>query len=131
MDKETRGIIEESLDVAIRKLDINDITGWILEEYPIRSIKDLALGYVLGSLSRYVHTVIDHQKWFKKFKERDREWKKEYESKHGKKWEDIKTKGDVKPIRAYLTKKDTIEIRDMLKRRIPDIAEFIDKELNR
>lgn len=65
LKKETRGILEESFDAMIEKLDINDIIGWILEEYPSRSIQDLALGYVLGFSSHYARNLV----WRKKLEE--------------------------------------------------------------
>ena len=130
MDKETRGLIEKTLDYSVETLDINDITGWILEEYPAGSIPDLALGYVLGSLARYAHRAVMSEKWTKKFqKKREKELGKEFVKEMEEKSE--KTTKNVKAIRVHLTKKDTAEIRDILRRRILDIMDRINRELNR
>lgn len=102
MDRETRGLIENQVDEMIRTLDINDITSWIVEEHLITSDKDLALGYVLGSLVRYAHTVMVFHK------SRDKSKK-----------------------RIIITKKDITEIREILKRRIIDITDIIERQSNR
>jgi len=130
LDKETRGTIENSLDEMIRGLDINDITGWIVEEYPITSVKDLALGYVLGSFARYAYTLMLSEKWGKQSKKRlEKEAGREVAERINKSLENAVK--DMKPLRVNLTEKDYVEIREMLKRRILDIQGIIDRELNR
>ena len=131
MNKETRGTIENSLDETIQQLDINDITGWIVEECSLTSVRDLALGYVLGSLARYAYTLVLSEKWRKQSRKGlEKEVEREVVDRIDKSLENAVK--DMKIPRAVnLTEKDYTEIRGMLKRRIIDITDIINRELNR
>lgn len=130
MDNETRGTIENSLDGIIRNADIEDIAGWIEEEYPITSVTDLVLGYILGSLARFAYQTVLMEKWNKKArKDLEKEVGKAVAKKIYKGLDDFVE--DIEPPRVNLGEEDYAEIRGMLKRRIPDIQGTISRELNR
>ena len=130
MDEKTRGQIENALDYMIDRLNIRDITDWIFEGYQIKSFEDLAIGYVLGSFSRYAHDVIRQEKISKSImRETEAKLGKEKAKELLKRLE--KRDEDTKPIRVALTEKDTAEIRDLLRRRFLDIIDRINRELNR
>lgn len=101
MDKKTRGFVEKSLD-AVLKTNITDGMRWIVDESPIKSPEELALGYVLGSLTRLLHDTVRTKRILLKRKKA-----------------------------LNLTENDVTEIRDMLRRRLPDIREKIARELYR
>lgn len=48
MDKRIRGLIEITLD-KVEAIDIVDDIKWVEQEIPIKSLKALAIGYVVGS----------------------------------------------------------------------------------
>lgn len=48
MDRRIRGFIEVTLDV-VEATEIVDSIKWVEQEVPIKSLKDLAIGYVVGS----------------------------------------------------------------------------------
>lgn len=101
MDKKTRGLIERNLDYIIKKTDITEGMLWLLDDFLPKSPEDLALGYVLGSLKRYAREVIRMNKILKHRKNTD------------------------------VTDEEEMIIRDMLRRRIPEFLDKINRELNR
>jgi len=101
LDKRTRGNIEKTLDKTIANTPIIETVGWILEGYLMKSVEEIALGYMLGALKNYVHLALSLEKITK-----------------GRRHKDV-------------TEEDEIEIKDMLTRRIPDIMDKINRELNR
>jgi len=133
LDKETRGIIEQSFDFVLEQ-DILEVVNWILEEFSIKSPQDLALGYVLGSLMRYSYEIVREEKRWKMIK---KESEKRLVKKIGKKstkefMERLEKKEEnVRPIRVSLTEKETNQLRSMLKQRIPYYKRRIYRELNR
>lgn len=101
MDKETRGRIEKDLDEVL-KLDIRitEMTDWLLDALPIvRSREELVLGYLFGFLDRQYAHTVKIMKIKKKRKV-------------------------VEP-----SKKDREEIRNMLRLRIQDFMERVNREL--
>jgi len=130
LDDKTRGFIENAFDWMIENLEIRDILRWVLDEYPIASREDFALGYTLGSLSRYAHIVVRQDKASKQYRKRQKQRDEEYEKEFGSKPPTIDTKTPIKPFRIRMTKKDTAEIRAMLGKRILKIKEAIHKGLN-
>ena len=79
LDDKTRGFIENAFDWMIENLEIRDILRWVLDEYPIASREDFALGYTLGSLSRYAHIVVRQDKASKQYRKRQKQRDEEYE----------------------------------------------------
>jgi len=129
LDRETRGTIEEALDSVLEQ-DILEIVGWILEEFAIESPQDLALGYLLGSLMRYGHSVVRMEKLTKRQKKRlEKELGKERARDLQKGWEEKAE--EVKPIKVTLTEKEANQIRNMLRKSIPDYQRKIFRELHR
>lgn len=127
MDEETRGLVESGLDYAIKNLDVERsvswIDRWVDKEHPISSIQDLALGYVLGYLSRYAQDVVcDQIKW--------KETEERYEKIMGKKLQADPNQQVEAPRVIKLSKKDLAEIRGMLKRRIGEIIEAVNEAMN-
>lgn len=58
MDEKTRGFIERSLDEVLAEGVISGSVNWIQGEIPIKSLRDVALGYIIGSVERFANTVI-------------------------------------------------------------------------
>lgn len=50
MDERARGFIEKMIDDMVEKGDLVGVLGWIEEETPISSFRDLALGYMIGGV---------------------------------------------------------------------------------
>ena len=130
LDDETRGLIENQLDYAIKTLDVNYVIGWVLNEFPIESVKDFALGFALGSLSRYAQDVALKDKGDKKIiKDLEKEYGKEaVETLKEREEEEMKEMGE--PFRVILTEREKTQIRDILKRRILDIRDMVIRSLN-
>ena len=49
MDETTRGIIESQIDTMLNNQIIPEI-AWIQNEMPVSSLKDFAIGYVMGAI---------------------------------------------------------------------------------
>lgn len=111
LDRRTRGFIEKGLDEVL-ETDITNGMRWIPDIMPLRSPEELALGYVLGSLTGWAHNVIKIRRIARISK--------------------TKTPDEImKLTREDVSEKDATEIRDMLIRRILDIVAIINGELNR
>lgn len=93
MDKTFRGYIESEIDRMVREEIVKDVK-WVQEEIPISSLRDLALGYMIGLL-RGVVVLSGARATDKEYKELD------------------------KTAHA------------IIKRRLPEIIEKIERELNR
>lgn len=50
MDEKTRGFIESVMDELIQEAPITPSIKWVRQEMPVSSLKDLMLGYAIGSL---------------------------------------------------------------------------------
>ena len=101
MDKKRRGIIEAMFDDAMQEYtDIVADIEWIQREIPVSSLRDLALGYFLGVLE----TVGDAYSSVPSIISMKIAWGEHH--------------------------KDTKTIRRMLKRRLPEISDKINRELN-
>ena len=122
MDEKTRGIIENTIDKLIENLDVRSIMDWIFEEYPVESVEDFVLGFTLGSLARYAHTLILTSRFWKKID-------KEYEEKFGMKLSTMEA--EEKSLLVSLPRKDYADVRDMLARRLRNITNIIGRELHR
>ena len=94
MDKITRGFIESYWDKVLRTASLPSI-GWVREEVPISSLRDLALGHDLGMLAAFA----------------------------------VSTLSMFTP--RGCSEEDFRAIREMLKRRLPEIVEKIERELGR
>ena len=57
MDKVTRGYLEKVLDDYLNEIEIISELDWIRQEVPISSLKDVALGFTLGSLEMLSESV--------------------------------------------------------------------------
>lgn len=91
MDKKTRGFIEKTID-DITKIDfVEEGLSWILEDVPIYSVKDLALGWAVGAIHTFALTEIGRT----------------------------------------IRDEEENEIRNMIRRRLPEILDKINRELNR
>ena len=121
MNKKIRGLIEETLDSFLDK-DLAETISWVTGYEIIESQEDFALGYVLGSAMMYAHKITLENKLHRK---RVRDWEKEFGEKP--KWAD----SEGKPFKIELTEKEMDDLRDMLKRRIPEYKEKITMALNR
>ena len=111
LDRRTRGFIEKGLDEVL-ETDITNGMRWIPDIMPLGSPEEFALGYVLGSLMGWAHNVIKIRRIARISK--------------------TKTPDEImKLARKDISEKDATEIRDMLIRRILDIVEIINRELNR
>ena len=83
------------------KINLTDTIRWIFDVLPISSPEEFVLGYYLGYLTRWAYDAIRIRK--------------------------INMRRKVTDV----TVKDAIEIRDMLRRRLQDIMEKINRELGR
>jgi len=54
---ETRGLIEAALD-RLMSYELLSATRWLEQEMPVKSIKDLCLGYIVGSVRTFAYMVI-------------------------------------------------------------------------
>jgi len=94
LDERIRGLIEATLD-KVEATEIVDSIKWVEQEIPIKSLKALAIGYVVGSSVTGATTMI--------------------------------TIGEHRNT----TKEDKLEIREIIKRRLPAFIEKIERELHR
>lgn len=94
MDERTRGFIEATLD-KVEATEVVDSIKWVEQEIPIKSLKDLAIGYVVGSSLTGATTMI--------------------------------TLGEHHAV----TEEDKLQIREIMKRRLPAFIEKIERELHR
>lgn len=103
MDKRTRGKIEKVLDEMLESEEvITQKMRWVFDsDFPITSPEEFALGYLLGALSSYAHGMVRVAKIKKRRKFTD------------------------------TTERETTEIRNMLRLRIPDFMARISRELYR
>lgn len=130
MDKEARGFIEEELDRLISETDTVDVIRWVTRETPVRSQEDFALGYLIGSLTRYAFDVAWKKKGLKKVAEKwEREMGKERYREYQRRMEDENR--DYKPFKFRWTKKDETQVRNMLKRRLVDMKRKVYRDFNR
>ena len=130
MDKETRGLVEKALDYMISETDTRNMIGWVSREISVRSPEDLALGYLIGSLTRYAFSVARTGKRSKKFEERmQREIGKERLREIQRDTEERMK--DYKPVRVCWTKKDESDTRDILRRRLVDIRRKVSRDFHR
>lgn len=93
MDEHTRGFIEKAIDEAF-EANITDGMRWVQDVLPIKSVADLALGYVIGTAEKFASSIV------------------------------------VMATSTEPTEEDYTEIRNMLERRLPEIVERINRELN-
>ena len=56
MDEKVRGIIEREFDNLL-KSNILDSIKWFTQEVPHSSVRDIALGYAMGSMESYGRTL--------------------------------------------------------------------------
>lgn len=97
-------------------MELTSPIRWILDALPvIHSPEELALGYVLSTLTDLAHDTVRNRRYFQRV-ERLR--------KTGKLMERLYTLRDVN-----VTEEEAREIRDMLRRRFQDIMEQINREL--
>ncbi|UCC28165.1 MAG: hypothetical protein JSW29_01580 [Candidatus Bathyarchaeota archaeon] len=94
MKEKTRCAIEEMLD-SIIKSDKVDRIKWINREFPVRSMRDLVLGHLIGELTTRTLFLLN-----------------------------LSEKRDF-------TDQDEKDTSSMIKRRLPELVEKIEKELNR
>jgi len=127
LEEKTRGLIENALDEAIESLDVKDISKWVLDAQPylITSREDFVLGYVLGSMSRFAHRRVWMSKLNKESEKRQKKMDEDFEKKHGRKPPKTGNGENVKPYCIRMTKKNTAEIRDILRNRILDLRDAI------
>jgi hypothetical protein len=134
MDNETREEIVQTLDENIKsmslEISVNSIVNWImsdivglLKDYKneVKSAEDLAVGYLLGYLSRNAHGIIADMKMRKKI---DPILKSP---------EDKSKMVDTNKIhKVYISvsKSEIKVVREMLKARLPMIREEVIKALN-
>ena len=94
MDEETRGVIEKMMDESFRNEILPDIE-WLRNELPVSSLRDLALGHVVGHTQAISSALVGTRQGGK------------------------------------FTPKDIEEIKAMIKRRLPEVMEKIERELGR
>ena len=93
LDERARGYLESAIDELIQQTEIIPSIQWVQQELPISSLRDLVLGYAIGSLETLL-------------------------------------RGVVKLSRGGCSEEDLRTIDGMLKRRLPEIVEKIERELN-
>jgi len=132
LDKKTKGTIEDAFDIIIEKLDSRNILE-ILDRYPMtpEAPEYLALGYIFGYMDRFARHEVWEWRVHKKLEEIRKRMDKEFEEKYGRKPSKIEKREDVKFRRVSWTKKDLAEIMDMLRRRLQDVIDKVDRDLNR
>jgi hypothetical protein len=137
VDNETRGLIENMLDEAVKNLSkksslrgivdwfMEDIVNELLEDFrkEITSCQDFTLGYILGYLAHSSHAIVIDRKYWKNV---DEEWAKKY----GQRLLKEKKANEKKLGFRRLTKSEQIEIRNMLRQRVSRIKEEIIKGIN-
>ncbi len=136
MDNATRGQIENSIDEGIRKLSLKSsaqsIVNWVMTDiadfikdatHETSSAEDLAVGYVLGYLSRVAHQIILDSLY---------KQQQSIQSALTASRNKPPDKDGVKTliIRASVSKTETEEVRRMLQARLPIIREKINRALN-
>jgi len=134
LDEETIGYIEKELNRMISETDMRERIRWVLEEIPVSSKEDFALGYLIGSLTSHAYDGARRQSRIKKI---DKRWKRKMEKEMGKeRLREIERKGeeiikDVKPPRVYWTKKEDTQIRNMMIRRLVQIRRKVHRDFHR
>jgi len=105
----------------------------ILDRYPMtpEAPEYLALGYIFGYMDRFARHEVWEWRVHKKLEEIRKRMDKEFEEKYGRKPSKIEKREDVKFRRVSWTKKDLAEIMDMLRRRLQDVIDKVDRDLNR
>jgi hypothetical protein len=58
MREDTRGYIEKSIDEMLEQEDLLCDIQWIDKEIPISSMRELALGYVIGAIEFVAKSII-------------------------------------------------------------------------
>lgn len=94
MDERARGFIEKMIDDMVEKGDLVGVLGWIEEETPISSFRDLALGYMIGGVMAIAPALVFL--WGERF-----------------------------------TDEDKLEMREIIRRRLPEFIQRIERELGR
>jgi len=122
VDIETRGAIENQINSVYQEQNMLEGLDWILEiDRELTSLNDFALGYFLGSLMEIVCNKAETLKDAKKFKVRYEKFKKELEKNPNKRMRRVTTK---------LTKEETEEIRDIIKRWVNPFREKLNREID-
>jgi len=94
LDEKIRGFVEKAWDDALATdINLTPTVKWIQDAFPVKSSKDLILGYAVGVLEREAHDII------------------------------IILKGTI-------AEEDDAAIEQMLTRRLPEISEKIQREMN-
>lgn len=62
MDEEVRGFIEKAMDKMMQYEFINTVK-WVEQEVPIKSLKDLTLGYIIGGAITLASTLSAIGEW--------------------------------------------------------------------
>lgn len=93
MKEETRGYVETGIDILL-DVEIVEATRWLTEEIPHTSLKDLAVGYVVGAAF-------------------------------------FKGQSMALAMQGNITNEDKAQIVTIVKRRLPEILQKIERELHR
>jgi len=133
LDEKTIGHVEKAFNLALEQEDILDRTKWARDEVILKTPEDFVLGYVLGSLMSGAYEIARIEKIDRISNKRlEKELGKERVKEMQKRWRENVEEGKHTRIRpTLLTEKEENQIRDMLRRRIPDFRRKIHQELNR
>jgi len=91
---ETRGYLESALDKILAG-ELLPAVQWLEEDMPVKSMKDLCIGYIVGAILGIAHIAI------------------------------LFGEG------RFSSAEEDVEVRAMIKRRLPEIGTKIEEELNR
>ena len=121
MNIEARGAIDKFINTVYQKQNMIDTLNWLSEkDKDIENFEDLAMGYFFGSIVSEASQLAANWNFIEVYERRWKKYLKDLEK---------NSKRKMQTITPKLSNEETEEIKDILKKWIPQFREKIKKEI--